>query len=553
MATGQSIGPFQLGEKLGAGGMGVVYRARYTKNGQMVALKLLAPSLLEDEKLVARFQRELDVLKKLKHPNIIQFFGGGRLGKQQFYVMELIEGGSLADVLRQKGRLSWEDTIQYGMQVCEALQHAHENGIVHRDLKPGNLMLDKQGNIKLADFGLARVSDATAITAAGKTLGTFAYMAPEQISGSAPISPKTDLYALGCVLFEFLVGRTPFESESAAELFYQHLKKDPPRICTEVLDCPVWLETIVHHLLEKDPNDRPHDALAVAQALSEVSEKVAAGVGVVQHSIAGGPTMLSVETDTLDKRQLGKILKKKKKKKRDTGAAFYEQTWFLVLCLLLVVGGITYSLLPMSEAQLYARAVPLMNSDDPDQWDRARKDFIGPLQKRFPDGPHATEVQGFVDKIEMHKAERQLKLKIQKGRELKTEGERLFAEAYRYEQFQDRITALEKYNSLIQVLQDNASERPIVNLARKQIAGIMETGGDKDDRRKIVNEALVKADDLYRSGNALEARKLWESVVSLYGQNKELQPQVEYAEARIAGKNVTFDAGSGDPKEQPEG
>src|SRR3569623_278953 len=116
MATGQSIGPFELGEKLGAGGMGVVYRARYNKTGQMVALKLLAPALLDDEKLVARFQRELDVLKKLKHPNIIQFFGGGRLGKQQFYVMELIEGGSLADVLKQKVRRSWEDTIQYGMQ-----------------------------------------------------------------------------------------------------------------------------------------------------------------------------------------------------------------------------------------------------------------------------------------------------------------------------------------------------------------------------------------------------------------------------------------------------
>lgn len=263
--------------------------------------------------------------------------------------------------------------------------------------------------------------------------------------------------------------------------------------------------------------------------------------------------MLSVETDTLDKRQLNKILKKKKKKKREAAAAFYEQTWFLALCLLLVIGGITYSLLPMSEAQLYARAAPLMSSDDPDQWDRARKDFIGPLQKRFPDGPHATEVQGFVDKIEMHKAERQIKLKIQKGRELKTEGERLFADAYRYEQFQDRITALEKYNSLIHVLQDSETDRPIVNLARKQVADIMASGGDKDDRRKVVNNTLRKASELFRSGNALEANKLWDSIVSLYGGNKELEPQVELARALKAGnRDVPLELPESEPTEAPE-
>jgi serine/threonine protein kinase len=132
----RSIGPFELEDQLGAGGMGVVYRAKYTKTGQRVALKLLSPGLQEDEKLIARFTRELEILKKLKHPNIVQCYGGGRLGTQRFYAMELVEGGSLSELLRKRGKFAWQQVIEYGIQICAALEHAHENGVVHRDLKP---------------------------------------------------------------------------------------------------------------------------------------------------------------------------------------------------------------------------------------------------------------------------------------------------------------------------------------------------------------------------------------------------------------------------------
>ena len=145
----RKIGPFELEDQLGAGGMGVVYRAKYTKTGQYVALKLLPPGMEEDPKLVARFARELEILKKLKHPHVVQCYGGGRLGNQRFYVMEIVDGGTLSELLREKGKLSWERVIEYGLQICAALDHAHENGVVHRDLKPANLMLDKNCKIKL--------------------------------------------------------------------------------------------------------------------------------------------------------------------------------------------------------------------------------------------------------------------------------------------------------------------------------------------------------------------------------------------------------------------
>jgi serine/threonine-protein kinase len=529
----QRLGPFELEEKIGAGGMGVVYRARYEKTGQQVALKLLTPAFSGDEKLIARFQRELEILKKLKHPNIVQCFGGGRLGEQRFYVMELIEGGSLAEILRRKGRLAWEESLQHGIQICEALQHAHENGIVHRDLKPGNLMLDKQGRVKLADFGLARVTDATAITAAGKTLGTFAYMAPEQITGNSPISPKTDLYALGCVLYEFLTGETPFKSETASQLFYEHLQKKPPRVCQEVLDCPLWLEAIILQLLEKEPEKRPRDALAVAQALREVQQKVAANEGIIKHSFQGEPTAISVETDL---QEVGKLLKKKKKKKRDKQAEFYEQTWFLVTCLLLLVGGVTWAAWPLNEEQLFQRANPLMASEDPVQWREARDKYLDPLRKRFPEGRHAAEVQEFVDRIEMQQAEDRIKNRIKRGLEPEGEAERLFADAWKFELFGDRITALEKYRGMEQVLKDRAEDRPFANLARRHIAQINQAGGDANDRLKIVDEALAKAERFFENGNVLEARKTWDSIVTLYAQNRELEPQVKRARDRLAGK-----------------
>src|SRR4029077_12897654 len=207
------LGPFKLGPKLGGGGMGVVYRATYTKTGQVVALKLLNAEMSTKPRLVARFERELTILKKLKHPNIVPCYGGGKIGEQQFLAMELVEGGSLAGLLKKRSKLPWEEVISFGLQICSALEHAHEHGIIHRDLKPPNLLLTKEGKIKLADFGIARDNDATALTAAGRTVGTFAYMAPEQIRGEPEVTFKADLYALGCVLYELLTGAPPFAGE----------------------------------------------------------------------------------------------------------------------------------------------------------------------------------------------------------------------------------------------------------------------------------------------------------------------------------------------------
>ncbi len=532
----RSIGPFELEDQLGAGGMGVVYRAKYTKTGQRVALKVLSPGLQEDEKLIARFTRELEILKKLKHPNIVQCYGGGRLGAQRFYAMELVEGGSLSELLKKKGKFDWQQVIEYGIQICAALEHAHENGVVHRDLKPANLMLDKSGRIKLADFGLARISDATALTAAGKTLGTFAYMAPEQISGSSPITAKTDLYAFGVVLFELVTGKTPFQTETTAELLMQHLTKKPPRVCTEVLDCPIWLEKVILNLMEKEPDKRPRDALAVEQALREVNEKVAHNVSVAEHNVTGEPTGIAVSTT--GEADIAKNLLKRKKKKKADSSPIYEKTWFLATCLAVVVGFVAFLMWPKSEDRLFALAQEKMKSEKVEDREYAKTEYLDELIRRFPDGKHAAEAKKFVEDVETDRVEKLLMVKIEKGRDLKDEVELLFKKAYDYEQFGDRVTALEQYNSLVTVFNGQEKAAPVRNLARRRAVQLEKSGGQSaSERLQLLTNTLKKADQLDLNGQALDAKNIWRSLKSLYRDNQELQRFVNYADARESGKS----------------
>jgi len=266
------IWPFELIEQIGEGGMGVVYRARYVVNNREVAVKML-PADVTDKIVLQRFERELEVLKSLKHPNIVRCFGGLCEDKGRFYAMELVTGGTLENELQRKGRLAWESVVEYGMQMCAALDWAHQQGVVHRDVKPSNFLLTNDGQLKLGDFGLATMAAARKITQAGKTAGTFLYMAPEQIRGQE-VTSRTDLYALGCVFYELLTGRPPYVGDAPATTLHMHLKDSTPRVSPIALDCPATLDQIVFRLMEKDPADRFESAAEVARALRAVTTTI---------------------------------------------------------------------------------------------------------------------------------------------------------------------------------------------------------------------------------------------------------------------------------------
>ena len=281
LAPGTRLGPYEVGAPLGAGGMGEVYRARDTRLGRDVAIKVLPQHLPVDANLRARFEREARTVSTLNHPHICTLYDVGREGDTDFLVMELIEGETLAHRL-QRGALSTTEVLRIGSQIADALDRAHRAGVVHRDLKPGNVMLTRTG-AKLMDFGLAREKDghqpgmpgltitrSEPLTAEGTIVGTFQYMAPEQLEGREA-DARSDLWALGCVIYEMATGKRAFEGKSQASLISAIMSSDPPPIEQVSPLSPPALDRLVHACLAKDPEDRLQTAHDVKLQLSWIA------------------------------------------------------------------------------------------------------------------------------------------------------------------------------------------------------------------------------------------------------------------------------------------
>ncbi|MEM8943787.1 MAG: serine/threonine-protein kinase [Planctomycetota bacterium] len=254
---------FKLLEPLGVGTVGTVYRAESPEISHPVAVKMLHPTIAHDPNIVDRFQREITIMERLNHPHIVRNFGGGLIEGHYFYAMQLLEHGSLKDRLSEYGPLPWAQAAAFSAQIASALQHAHNHSIIHRDLKASNLFFDDKGGIVLGDFGIARDTQESDVTADGITVGTYAYMSPEQICADKEISGKADLYSLGCVIYEMLTGKPPFQGVNFAQIWDQHLHKQPRGLREQGIDCPEWFEKLVMQLLEKDPERRPFNARAV--------------------------------------------------------------------------------------------------------------------------------------------------------------------------------------------------------------------------------------------------------------------------------------------------
>lgn len=274
------LSDFELGDVLGTGTVGTIYRAKEIKSGREVALKMLLPSAADDPLISARFEREIHILERLNHPNIIRYFGNGRDGRQLFYTMEVVEGAALKKVIADSGPLTWQEAANIGIQIGSALQHAHNNGVIHRDLKPANIYVSREGQAKLGDFGIALDTNANTLTHSGLTVGTYAYMAPEQITNEEQVTGKADLYAFGCLLFMMLTGRTPFIGASFPQMFEQHLKDAPPKVRELAPDCPEKIEALVDDLLKKKAEERPFNARSAQGRLLEVL-----GISEVTHDV----------------------------------------------------------------------------------------------------------------------------------------------------------------------------------------------------------------------------------------------------------------------------
>src|SRR5579863_1068706 len=287
LASGTKLGPYEIQSPLGAGGMGEVYRARDTRLDRTVAVKILPAHLSEDAEAKQRFDREARSISQLNHSNICTLYDVGHQDGVGYLVMEYLEGETLADRLK-KGPLAAELLLKYASEICEGLEKAHKTGVIHRDLKPANVMLTKSG-AKLMDFGLAKnvavgvdpasgltmtssgPAPADPLTARGTVLGTFQYMAPEQVEGKEA-DTRSDIFALGAVLYEMATGKRAFEGKNTASVIAAVLERNPPAISTVQPASPPALDRVVQTCLAKDPDERFQNVHDVKLQLKWIAE-----------------------------------------------------------------------------------------------------------------------------------------------------------------------------------------------------------------------------------------------------------------------------------------
>ncbi len=271
-------GRYRVEGRLGFGGMSTVHLALDLRLERRVAVKLLAEHLAEDPTFVSRFQREAQAAARLVHPNIVQVFDSGQDEStgQYFIVMEYIEGQSCAEILRDDGWVEVDEAISIIDQACEGLHYAHRHGVVHRDVKPGNLLRSREGEVKLADFGIAKATEQSSITQVGSVLGTAAYLAPEQARGEEA-GPRADLYALGVVTYQLISGRLPYEASSLTELALKQQQEEPPLLDTLVAAVSPELAEAVAISLALDPSERYETAREMGRALSDGANGIAPG------------------------------------------------------------------------------------------------------------------------------------------------------------------------------------------------------------------------------------------------------------------------------------
>lgn len=267
---GKVVGDYRVLETLGSGAAGEAYRAEHSETGEVVVLKLMHQRLQSDPDIQNRFVREVSVLQKLSHPNIVRYVDCGLDDGRLYLAMEWVEFGTLDEVLKRRGRLPWRETVESAIQICSGLEHAHERGIIHRDLKPANLFLSAKGLIKVGDFGLARDGELHRLTVSGNTVGTCRYMAPEQVRGDDVLTGAVDMYAVGCLMFRMLAGRPPYDGANIMEIFEHHLYSEIPSLGPATNGRPPELDELVKRLLTKDPAQRPGKADEVREALEAI-------------------------------------------------------------------------------------------------------------------------------------------------------------------------------------------------------------------------------------------------------------------------------------------
>jgi hypothetical protein len=547
---GARLGSWILERELGRGGMGCVYLAHRDPaeaNGpNQAAIKVLAPELAVDSGFLARFQREIDILRQLDHPNIVRFRDSGQQNGRPYFIMEYVPGPSLETLLMQRGRLPWPEVLDLAWQVAPALKHAHDRGVIHRDLKPSNLLLaplparsaddgpkhrapvlQADGGevlVKLTDFGVASLFASQHLTVTGGIVGTAEYLSPEQAAGK-PASRRSDLYSLGVVLYTLLVGRTPFTGDPL-DLLHKHRFAQFDRPARIVPEIPHELDEILCELLEKDPSKRPADSMVLFRRLDSLKRRLiyraTQGGAKTEKYTAGQSATRPRSNEEGPATLMSRLMRRELERERTGGPVrqLLNRLWVLVMLLAVTIGLIAWAFWPPSAETMYQRGAALMKSSDPADWETAWDKYLEPLLAKHPDTPHRVEIEEFRGRYEMAQAAREAKLAARRAGPM-SEAQWFYQEGLRQRQQGDEAGAQRIWKSLVRAFKDVPSEEPWVRRAEQEL----DRSGEKPPDRQWgpVRQAVQQARELRQQGREKEAAAIMNALKELYRGDKQAE------------------------------
>jgi serine/threonine-protein kinase len=584
----EQLGPYRIGRKLGLGGMGTVYEGVHVETGEPAAVKLLAETLVHEPDFRHRFEAEIEALRKLNHPHIVRLFGFGQQGEHLFYAMELVDGSSLEKELGRGRVFSWREVLRIGIELARALRHAHDRGVIHRDIKPSNLLLTAEGEVKLSDFGIARLFGSRGHTTVGSVLGTAEFMSPEQADGRA-VSPRSDLYSLGGVLYVLLTRRPLFRGKSLPEILLKQRLEQPTPVGELAPDVPAELQQVIHQLLAKDPEGRIPTAEALVRRLEAIDRELAALLSsspaislppvtpektaapasaavsspdglaptVVTENLpppaaaAGGaetefaaplPPRPAPPADTIKPPGRFTVVGKEELDRGESPlrrAPFpWLQTAALAISLAAIAVAVAWFLQPPNADGLFQRIEARARRNDPDALRQAADD-IDDFVRRFPQDARCRRVRHYQQEIDLENLQRKF--------DRRTRGlgadqsllpvEQAYLDALSYARL-DPERGMAKFQALIDLYGDHPAPSghaaQCLELARRQLARLKEQfDAPAADRLKLLMSRLDEAERL-RAAEPERARAMYRAVIELYGGKPWAAEAVGRARAALA-------------------
>ena len=585
--TFEQLGPYKLGKKIGQGGMGSVFAGVDTETGQPVAVKVLAAALAAEEGFRGRFEAEIESLKKLRHPNIVRLFGYGEQQGSMFYAMELVEGTSLEEEIREGRRFEWREVTQIAVKMCKALKLAHDHGIIHRDIKPANILMARDGEVKLSDFGIARLFGNSRMTSDGGVLGTAEYMAPEQADGR-PVSDRCDQYSLGGVMYALLAGRPPFRASSFVEMLQMQRFTEPQPVRRYAPDTPAELDRIIAQLLEKEPAKRFVNTLMLARALEAMEKGLSLSTAhddfvIADPSLTSQPQLTGMDpfaatmvpkvdsetdegyaiaadpehtlahvgktsADRVSPTEIEATTRFTKVRERDDEkAAWYQeaaqaffspQSLALVAMLVVVLGIALYTLKPATPDQLYERVKAAVGKGSLANV-RAAEPTINEFLNRFPDDPRASELDEYKAQLMVARRARTAKLNARTLKNLDDRSpiEKCYVEASALAAINPEA-AIAKLQAIVDLYGNapvtDAEGAEFLEIARQDLAKLkQQVEASSAEQMQLVEKQAERAKAMEKDDPA-SAKRIWQSIVELYGDKPWAAEIVESARQSLA-------------------